>query len=193
MSISDILVNGSKEIYIERGGPADARQLRRSATTRTSRGDRSNRKSASDDALTNRRRWWMRGFRTDRASTRSFRRLRSTAPFCRSGVLESTSRSRSCIDNGTLNPTMAIADRRLRCRSPEHSGVGRYGIGQDDTAQCDGVVHSGRPAHHHDRGCGRAETSAGARRATGDASAKCRGRRRSKRARPREECAAYAS
>ncbi len=74
----------------------------------------------------------------------------------------------------------------------QHPDLRRHRLGQDDAAQRDVAHDRPRRAHRHHRGRGRAAAAAAACRAARDAPAQPRGQRRDHHARPREERAAHA-
>ena len=107
-TISDILVNTYSQVYVERRGKLEptSRQVQRRHAPDARSSTRSSRASAA--ASTNRARWWTRACRTGRASTRSFRRSRSTGRFCRSGVRgEPATRCEDFLGFKSLTPEMA--------------------------------------------------------------------------------------
>ena len=179
-TISDILVNGHDQVYIERRGKLELTEVRFNDDAhlmhiidRIVVGGRAARRRVVA-------RWWTRACRTARASTRSSRRWRSTARCSRSAASRSScSRLDDLIRLGTLDETMAA-----RCcngvvqGAAQHRHLRRHRLRQDDAAERAVGLHSGHGAHRHDRGRGGTAAAAAARGPAGDPAAQHRGQGR---------------
>ena len=117
----------------------------------------------------NRRRWSMRVCPTARVSTRSFRRLRSTARRCRSGVSASIAYDiGALVEKERCHLGHGRVSARGGARAAQRDRLRRHRLGQDHDAQLSVGVRSRRRAYRHDRGFRRTLAAAAARGAAGD-------------------------
>ena len=135
-SITDIMVNGPDRVFVERRGKlvlsavALPRHRRMSPTSPSASPPR------SAGASTKAARWWMRGWRTARASTSSSRRWRWTAPASRSA---SSPASRidfdTLVGNGSASPQIARVLEIAARRAAQRDHLRRHRLGQDHAAE----------------------------------------------------------
>ncbi len=194
-TVTEIMVNGYDQIYVERARPArgDRRRVPRRGAPAAGSSTGSSRRSAG--ASTSRRRWSTPGCPTAAASTRSSRRSRSTGPRSRSGS------SRSDAAHPRRSRRARARSRREPRTSSAPASRGKLNIldlrrnrhRQDDAPERALVVHPRERAHRHDRGRGRAPAAAAARRPARVAPAEHRGRGRGSDPRARQERPAHAA
>ena len=156
---------------------ADARCGSRTRSTCSGSSRRSCRRSAA--ASMNPRRWSMPAWPTAAASTRSFRRWRSTARLLsiRKFAKVPISMDR-LIEIGSVPAQVAEVLKAVVAARLQRADLGRHRLGQDDHAQRHVGVHRQSRADRDDRGFGRASAAAGACRPAGNAPAEYRGQGR---------------
>ncbi len=173
-SISDILVNTYKHVYVERSGKLDRLPTTlpgRQAPDARHRPHRERRRPARRRQLADGRRAPARWL----ACERDHPAARGRRP----AALDSPLSRRAPAGRGSRRHPIADApDARvpgsLRPRAPERAHQRRHGRRQDDAAQRAVGLHLRARAHRHDRGRGRAAAAPGARRAARDAAAERR-------------------
>ena len=192
-NISDILVNRFDQVYVERDGRlelTDIRLPRRPPPDADHRAHRQHRRPPH-------RRVEPDGGRasraTARASTRSSRRSRSTAPSLSIRRFR-TDRARRRRPGRARDDDAADAGFPARRRRvpAQHHRVGRHRRRQDDAAQRALGLHLEPRARRDDRGRRRVDAAAAARRPARDAAAEHRRQGRRPAARPRGQRPAYA-
>ena len=183
-TVTEIMVNGPYDIWIERAGPALPDERHASTTSRTCAGSSTRSSPRSAAASTSRRRWSTRACPTAAASTRSSRRSRSRGPLV---TIRKFARNR--LDARRHDPARDADDRddrvprALRPGAAEHPHLGRHRHRKDDAAERALGGDPGRRADRHDRGRRRAPAQPAARAAARVAA------RRTSRARARSRSA----
>jgi hypothetical protein len=190
-TISDILVNGPKDCYIERRGKLS----RVSVNFR----DNAHLLTVIDRICSK------VGRRVDESSPMVDARLPDGSrvnaiipPLAIDGAVLSIRRfgaaitAQQLVEKGAMTEEMLYLLVGLRARAPQHHHLRRHGLGQDHAPQRAQLVHPERRARGDHRGRGGAAAAAGARGAARDAPAQLRGARRGAGARPGEERPAHA-
>ena len=128
-TITDIMVNGAHQIYVERFGKLELASTRPSATTRTCSRSSTASSAASAAASTSRRPWPTPVCPTAPASTPSSRRWPSTGRCSRSAASAARARARHGAEQ-TLTPEMLASSSRcvkarLNCLISGGTGTGK--------------------------------------------------------------------
>ncbi len=190
--VTEIMVNGANEVWVERGGRLHDAQIRFN--------DESHLRRIINKMVA------QIGRRIDEASPMVDARLPDGSrvnaiipPLSLSGPLLTVrkfTKNRleldAFIELGTLTRGGDRVPRPLRSRAAQHPRLGRHRLGQDDAAERPVDGDPGRRTHRHDRGRGRAAAQSAPRPAPGIAPREHRGRRLGDDPRPRAQLAAHA-